>query len=87
MSDSFVAHQGPLPMGFFQASILECTAISIFLTQGSNSHLLLLLHCQADCATREAQNINLSIYKISWFPILFYEAWKYLLNIYWDEIK
>ena len=42
-----VAHQAPLSMGFSQARILEWVAISfsrgIFLTQGSNPHLL---HCR-----------------------------------------
>ena len=48
-----VARQAPLSMGFFfQARILEWVAIfllqGIFLTQGSNTGLLHLLHWQAD---------------------------------------
>ena len=34
--------------GILQSGILEWVAISYFLTQESNSHLLRLLHCQAD---------------------------------------
>ena len=47
-----VAHQDPLPKGILQARILVWVAISlsrgIFLTQGSNPHLLHLLHWQVD---------------------------------------
>ena len=43
-----VAHQAPLPMGFFQARILEGVSISyfrgIFSTQGLNLYLFCLLH-------------------------------------------
>ena len=48
-----VAHQPLLSIEFFQARVLEqlgCHFLlqGIFLTQGSNSHLLCLLHWQAD---------------------------------------
>ena len=59
MSDSMalqtVAHQALLFMEILHARILEWTAIpfsrGIFLTQGSNPHLLGHLHCQADSLT------------------------------------
>ena len=47
-----ITQQTPLSMEFFQARILGPVAISysrgIFLTQGSNSHLLHLLHWKVD---------------------------------------
>ena len=46
-----VAHQTLLSMGILRTRIMEWAAISfsrgIFLTQGSNTHLFCLLHCQA----------------------------------------
>ena len=51
MSDSFVTPPGSSVRKIFQAIILECCHFllqRIFLTQGSNSHLLCLLHWQVD---------------------------------------
>jgi len=60
------AHQVPLSVGFLQARILEWVAIlslqAIFLTQKSNPHLLLPLHCRwiLQCwATREVPCVTL----------------------------
>ena len=58
--------------GILQARILEFLLQGIFLTQGSNLHLLLLLHWQADsfvlCYQGSPHNQHDSQSKCNWIP-------------------
>ena len=75
-----VAHQAPLSMEL-QARILQWIAIfllqRIFLTRGSNQHLLCLLHYQADSLPVVAWEspyicIYVCIYNVYWMALCIY---------------